>query len=396
MPRARRAARPPLPPPVSTPVPAPILQVCQLLNRLGRELLSAERRPQRLLDEAETILSVLLAIVIAHLVGAHNVGWAAFSGYMVMRAQLAETLSRGTLRVLGTVAGALLAWWLTAWLGGSLLLASVALALVGGTTLYAALTRRRSYAWLFTSLTFSMVVLDVLQAPLADVRAFAQTRVLEVASGTVACMTVSLLSAWTVRPKVHGRQFFFVPTVPAASPPGWERSAALHALQAAIGLALLPPLSRWIGAETLSQAAITITAVMMVPLAALDRSRVLITTRVLHRFAGCLLGAGVAALFLLFSRGNLPATLLLMALGIAAGRHLENSGQPFAYIGTQFALAFLVVFVPDHYQAVSSAPGWERLAGIVCGLVLLLLVREGWYRCATAQRARQSGDARPR
>src|SRR5690348_4896104 len=60
----------------------------------------------RLVDELECTVSVLLAIVIAHLVGAQNIAWAAFSGYMVMRGHVADSLQRGTLRMMGTAAGA--------------------------------------------------------------------------------------------------------------------------------------------------------------------------------------------------------------------------------------------------------------------------------------------------
>lgn len=350
-------------------------QALFLLQQLYRELLSPARRRQRSLDEVETVLSVALAIGIAHLVGAQNVGWAAFSGYMVMRAQLADSLSRGFFRVMGTILGAAAAWLLHEWLAGSLLLMSLALAVIGGGALYAAITRPHSYAWLFTSLTFSMVTLDALGEPAAHVHDFVLTRILEVSSGTVACLIVNVVFAISIRPRVHGPQHFFTPH-PHEVRPIWHNQAARHAGVAAFALALLPILSSTLNPELLSQAAITITAVMMIPLSALVDGRHVVTTRVVHRFAGCLLGAVMAALALLFSHGNLPATLLFMVLGVAAGRHIENSNQPFAYVGTQFALVFLVVFVPDNYNFVASSPGWLRLAGIVLGLVALLLVRE--------------------
>ena len=347
----------------------------RLLTSLARECLSPERRAQRWLDEAETVVSVLFAMLIAHLVGAHHVGWAAFSGYMVMRTQLADTLNRAALRILGTVAGALLAWWLVTWLEHSMVLMSLSLVVFGAGTLYAALTRHRSYAWLFTGLTFVMVVLDALHEPSAGVHVFATTRVLEVVSGTLACVLVNLLSAWTIRPRVHGRQFFFNDRLKPPSVALWERSAAMHAAQAAAALAVLPFLSRWLASEALSQAAITVMAVMMIPLSTLNGDRGAVRTRVLHRFAGSLMGATSAAAALIISQGNVPVTLLFLALGIALGRHIENSRKPFAYIGTQFSLVFLVVLVPDDYANVSSAPGWERLSGIVLGLLILVIMR---------------------
>jgi len=346
-----------------------------LLSSLAHEYVSPERRPQRLLDEVETVLSVMLAIMFAHLLGAHNVGWAAFSGYMVMRTQLADTLNRAGLRIVGTVAGALMAWWLVTWLERSLVLMSISLVMVGGGTLYAALTRQRSYAWLFTGLTFVMVVLDALREPSAQVHTFAITRALEVVSGTAACLIVNLLSAWTVRPRVHGRQYFFRDRPAPSVMKAWERSAAMHALQAAAALAILPFLSAWLKVESITGAAITIMAVMMIPLATLNGDRGAVRMRVLHRFAGSLLGAASAAIALVFSHGNVPATLLFLTVGIMVGRHVENSAKPFAYVGTQYSLVFLVVFVPDDLAAVSSIPGWERMGGIMLGLAILVTVR---------------------
>src|ERR1700756_1664947 len=79
-----------------------------------REQLAAEARAflapgPRMVDEIECVLSVALAIVLGHLFGARNISWAAFSGYMVMRGHVSESLRRGILRILGTVAGAAIA-----------------------------------------------------------------------------------------------------------------------------------------------------------------------------------------------------------------------------------------------------------------------------------------------
>jgi uncharacterized membrane protein YccC len=49
---------------------------------------------------------VLLAVTVANVLRLDDLSWAAFSGYMVMRADLAESVSRGLMRIAGTVAGA--------------------------------------------------------------------------------------------------------------------------------------------------------------------------------------------------------------------------------------------------------------------------------------------------
>ena len=63
----------------------------------------------RMVDELECVASVLLAIALGHLADVQNISWAAFSGYMVMRGHISESLVRGVLRIIGTIAGALLA-----------------------------------------------------------------------------------------------------------------------------------------------------------------------------------------------------------------------------------------------------------------------------------------------
>ena len=118
----------------------------------------------RLLDDAESVASVLLAITLAHLLGARNVCWAAFSGYMVMRGHVADSVTRGALRIVGTAAGAGLALLLVPWAARPWPVAALAAAGVGGLTLYGALTGRRAYAWLFVGLTFEMVLLGTSKA----------------------------------------------------------------------------------------------------------------------------------------------------------------------------------------------------------------------------------------
>ena len=58
-----------------------------------------------MVDMAERVCSVMLAILIARLLGGGNISWAAFAGYMVIAGTISNTLLRGMLRLAGTVAG---------------------------------------------------------------------------------------------------------------------------------------------------------------------------------------------------------------------------------------------------------------------------------------------------
>jgi uncharacterized membrane protein YccC len=179
----------------------------------------------RTIDELECVLSVLLAIAFAHIVGAQNISWAAFSGYMVMRGHVADSLLRGILRIFGTLVGAGLGLLLTPLMLPSVIATSLGAALVGGASLYGALTGRRAYAWLFVGLTFEMILLDKLANPGNALDTFARTRVLEVVAGTTACVLISALSTLTVRHWVPGER------MAVGGTGGWHADAARHAAQ---------------------------------------------------------------------------------------------------------------------------------------------------------------------
>ena len=92
----------------------------------------------------------------------------------------------------------------------------------------------------------------------------------------------------------------------------------------------------------------------------------------------------MAGLMVLCFGSNWIAMMLGMSLGVFLGRHIENSGRRYAYVGTQFALVYLVLMVPDSYINPSVESGVARLGGIVAGVILIELVRllcPPWRRC---------------
>lgn len=353
----------------------------QLIAGVLRDLAAWPVRGPRLIDELECVVSVLLAILLAHLLDAKNVGWAAFSGYMVMRSHVRESFRRGLLRIVGTAAGAGAAL-LGARLLESTLLLSVALGCVGAASLYMALISRRSYAWLFIGLTFMMALLDTLEHPADSLASFAWSRCLEIVVGTVACVLVSAVSTVTVRRALGGGQ------APAAGPEDglatrwWHREAMVHAVQGGLALALLPAAWKYLHIGGLSQAGVTVMAVMMVPLASLASRTNQTTTRLAHRFAGCALG-GLLASGILLASHQLPVVMTLgICIGVIVGRHIENGDLGIGYLGTQFALAFLVILVPDHYANPDLHAGLTRIMGVLFGMLLLEPVRWLFRACS--------------
>jgi len=329
----------------------------------------------RMVDELECAGSVLLAILFGHLAGAHNISWAAFSGYMVMRGRFADTLVRGLLRIAGTGLGALLAVAATPWIAPSPWLAAAALALVGGLSLYGSIMRRHAYAWLFVGLTFEMILLDQMAHPGEPLIPFAATRAREVIAGTGACILVSWLSNRSLRRRWPG-----APQPPPARL-GWSADAARHAALGALTLIAVPLLaSVWRGPD-FAQSGVTIMAVMIIPASAIGASGLAsVSRRILLRVMGCVAGAALAAGFLFLAHtptlalASAPVLLLGTVLGVALGRHIENAQGALAYAGTQFVLVILTTLVPDSYARAELAPALERLVGILVGMALLFPV----------------------
>jgi uncharacterized membrane protein YccC len=354
-----------------------IVDMRALAAGLARDFAPWPRFGARFVDETECLASVLLAIGLARLLGVDNVGWAAFSAYMVIRASFAESLSRGSLRVLGTAVGASFACLLAPELLRSPLSLSVALALAGAGTLYLALLDRRGYAWLFAGLTFAMVLIDGMEHPGEALAAFAQLRFVEVLVGTCASILVSAASTLTLRRQLPALSAEATKQVEMQMPTFqfWHKVAFRHALQGAAALALIPWVWAALHIQALSQSSVTIMVVMMVPVNSLVPANYPGTVKLLHRLFGCVLGGLLATAILALSHASPVIMTLAACLGILTGRHIENGKLGIGYVGTQFALAFLVVLVPDSYASASIAPGLERLSGILFGMALLEPVR---------------------
>lgn len=360
------------------------------LKALPRQL-AAEARAlvtpgPRMVDEWACIASVMLAILLAHAVGARMVAWAAFTAFVLMKGDARETMLRGVLRIVGTAFGAGVALVLVPLAAHSLPVAMASAALVGAVGLYGMLTARRAYAWLLLGLTFEMILLDKLEHPTLDTYAFAHTRILEVLAGTLACVLVSVAVGVFTRGGVRA--------APIELPRRmyWHPAAARHAAQAGVTLALLPLLHHVADIPELAQAGVTIMAVMIVPVTGLGTSGLVpVTRRLLHRAIGCLSGSALALAILLLADGSAPLLVGGTIAGILIGRHIENGSTRAPYIGLQFTLAILVVLVPDSYAAAEIRPGVQRLISVLIGMALLEPVLLIWH----AFKGRRESDARP-
>jgi uncharacterized membrane protein YccC len=361
------------------------LRAASLKDSFTAELRALVTPGPRMADEWACVASVLLAIVIAHAIGAQMVSWAAFSAFVLLKSDVSETLLRGVMRIVGTALGSGLALAVVPYAARSLPFAMIVAALVGAIGLYGMLTARRAYAWLLFGLTFEMILFDKLERPDLDTIGFAQTRLLEVVAGTVACTVVSLAAG-----ALAGKRWW-AERKPPPDRMRWNAQAARHAAQAGIALAVLPVLHALIDLPELPQAAVTIMAVMIVPVAGIGASGFApVSRRLVHRALGCLAGGALALAVLLIAQGpghlGTPVLIAGTCLGIVIGRHIENGLPRVTYLGLQFTLAVLVVLVPDSYADAEIGPAFQRLVSVFVGMAVLEPVLLAWHFCVPGRK----------
>jgi uncharacterized membrane protein YccC len=313
--------------------------------------------------------SVPLATVLALALRLEFVWWAAITAFMTTMATGTATVQRVALRLVGTAAGAAIAFAMARWLPFDL----VALTLfLGGSALVGVvgmLASPHGMAWLFGAITANMVLLMALEDPRA-VPFDAFYRVAEVAVGSVA----ALLIVFVARPDEAGAR--------AAPAPGWhglfglQWPLLLHGVRAAVAVVMVLHAWLFLALPSASQMAITVMAVMVAPGvadAAVDGRRA-VAERALHRILGCLLGGAAALACLALSVESFPLWLAMIGAGVWLCIHVQNSARGIGYVGTQAGVVFIVTFIQGAGPPESILPGLERFAGIAAGMGVLLLV----------------------
>lgn len=372
------------------PVPAPISPPLNAFVRRTGYLLKAELRllswrgPRAVLA-AQTVAAVLLAVLLADLLALSDRWWVAISAYVVMRADWQTSLRRGWLRMAGTLGGAIFSVVLAPWLTLAMPVYALGLGLIAGAGVYLAVGSTRSYGWLLAAITAALVLSDAIGA--ADVLHIALLRVADVAVGTLACVAVAGLVE-------VGRHYFYWPQLadfrasPAAGADSTHanRLRLWQALPSAITIAVLAGVDFYWRLPDFTQMLVTVIVIPVIPLATLiarDQSEAAVASRMGHRLAGCLLAAA-CALPLLPWIGDRPLLFLpLLATCIWLASHIQSGHGEVSYIGLQFGIALLMIFVQDQAWSTDLQPALLRLAGILAGVLALALVRLAVTRLRT-------------
>ena len=339
------------------------------LTGFWRELTDIGSRPAQARMGTVAAVSVMLTTTVALLMQLDAPWWAAISGYMSLMSTGAGSVRRGLLRLSGTIVGAVLGFIMARWLPYD----QVALCLfLGCATMLGVIAVQVSphgLAWLFMSITSSLVLLMSLNDP-TQAFEIACYRTLDVAVGvSCALVTANILQGWHAEPP---------PTAP-----GWRHllgaqwPSMLHGLRSAISVVIVMIVWVMIDLPDVGEMAVTIAVVMAAPLIADGggvTTRHLVAEKSFHRFMGCLLG-GIAALACLALQVESFIWWLALIGGVVwVGMHIQMGRHGIPYVGTQFAFVFVITMVQGLAPPESIMPGVDRFAGIAGGLGILMIV----------------------
>jgi uncharacterized membrane protein YccC len=309
------------------------------------------------------------AILLALMLRLQDVYWAGISAFVCIQASQPQSVRKGLHRILGTVVGAALALLLFPLVAFNHAATMLLLFCAGSLAILGSLVSRYSYAWLLGGITTLMVVLGALDDPLQTLN-LAFYRSSEIILGTC----VALATAKTVLPPGTS-------IAPAA--PGWASLLDTnwymlgHAVRTGIAVALVPVIWRIFELPALSQMAISIGAVMAVPVLTgnAEEDRRAVVERSAQRLLGCLVGGGIGLLVLITPLASLFWTwLLLLMVGAAIGVEMQTGRHGVQTIGIQAEIAFILTMTQGWGPAVSLLPAIDRVAGMMGAIALLLAV----------------------
>ena len=365
-------------------------RICRsALFALGRELAGWKPSRARATFGAEAMLSVALSVALAHALDLSQTWWAAISGFAVMQTSFAGSVQRASHRIMGTVIGAALGTLVGPWIGDRPWLFVPALGIIGGITVYCANGSKAAYAWILSGVTALMVTFEAHKfASVRATAAFATLRVGEVTVGTMACLLVASVfqfaPQWyrgTRTPAALSSALTAVdsgaPAAPVSTPPAksLRPTRLLLGLQAALSVTILAALTYVMHLPGFAQAMVTAIAVLIVPLGlATDSTREPVMEKMVQRVAGCLLAGALGVALLPLMRGQAVLCMLALSVGVWAGCHVQTGKQGASYVGRQFTIAFIMVFVQDHQWSADPVPALMRLSGILTGIVVLAAV----------------------
>ncbi len=353
----------------ATGTPGPGTSLASLPGLLCAELSELTVTGPRARLALATACAVGVAILLALMLRLEDVYWSGISAFVCIQASQPQSSRKGLHRILGTLAGASLALLLFPPLAYNHAATMLLLFCAGALAILGSLVSRYSYAWLLGGVTTIMVVLGALNDPLQTLNV-AFYRSSEIILGT----SVALATAKFLLPLASI-------TKPAAL--GWSALLTTHwymvghAVRAGIAIAIVPVIWRIFELPNLGQMAISVGAVMAVPVLTgkAEQDRRAVFERSAQRLFGCLTGGALGILILLTPlASSFPIWLGLQMAGAAICAELETGKRGIQTVGIQAEVAFILTMTQGWGPATSLTPAIDRLTGMIGAIILLAAV----------------------
>jgi uncharacterized membrane protein YccC len=327
--------------------------------------LPAPKTPIHLHQGLITALACWLAAVLAFALQLDNPWWAAISAWVVANPQRFALLEKAENRIIGTLIGCVLGYWLALWCEGRPLLQLVAMFIIAALGVYGRFRSPHSYAWIIGSVGGLAIISMSMETPGAAYH-FAIFRTCEVICGVVASTFVEIL----LRPRNPLVDSTAPPVKRPATPPppSVDRKLALRlAMIGGTTIVLIPIL--WLRFYLPSLPQILISSLVV-----LDRDAASTHFRGLQRILGCLAGGifGLCAIRLGIDSFLIWSATLIGGIFIFAVLH--HGGSRWSYVGTQGGVAVILALITGQGPPDSILPAVGRIAGMLCGVGILICV----------------------
>lgn len=343
-----------------------------LTETLINELALLRKAPARGFFAVQVITSVTLAVWISAQLGMEFAWWAAISSFAVARPGLRENLRRAAERVGGTIGGAILGIVYTQLFEPHEVFVPVLLcSLLGAQTVYGTKKAAASYAWVLSSVTTMMVIFAAQNGLTGDaLHHFALDRVLEVAIG-VSCSVVSgLLFQRLVKPAEAD-----VAKIAVVQDKPVRGKRLLLSVEAGLAIAVVMLVLAQANVSDLSQAMITILALLMLPANTdVEHTQQQVIDRMAQRLLGCLLAVVIGLCLYPLAREAAFLSWLTLAAGLWLGSHLQQGHARVSYLGRQFTIAWIMIFVQHETWFAEPHVALLRFSGMAVGVVTLAAV----------------------
>jgi hypothetical protein len=146
----------------------------------------------------------------------------------------------------------------------------------------------------------------------------------------------------------------------------------LLCLQGVLAIAILAALAYVLHVPGFAQAMVTAIAVLILPAGLpADRTQQPVMEKMVQRVAGCLLAGSLGVALLPLMQGQVILCMFALSVGVWIGCHVQTGREGASYVGRQFTIAFIMVFVQDHHWSADPVPALMRLSGILTGIVVL-------------------------